>query len=37
MQGFFVSPALPAAEFRRFLIDDAASVALKVLARASLD
>jgi len=34
MQGFFVSPALPAAEFRRFLIDDAASVALKVLARA---
>jgi len=30
MQGFFVSPALPAAEFGRFLIDDAASVALKV-------
>jgi len=35
MQGFFVSPALPAAEFGRFLIDDAASVALKVLARAT--
>jgi len=32
MQGYYISPALPAAEFSRFLEDQAAAVAKKILA-----
>jgi diguanylate cyclase (GGDEF)-like protein/PAS domain S-box-containing protein len=32
MQGYYVSPALPAAAFSRFLVDEAAPVATKILA-----
>jgi diguanylate cyclase (GGDEF)-like protein/PAS domain S-box-containing protein len=32
MQGFYVSPAMPAAEFGRFLVDQAASVAQRIMA-----
>jgi diguanylate cyclase (GGDEF)-like protein/PAS domain S-box-containing protein len=35
MQGYFVSPALPAAEFSRFLVDEAVSVEQRILARAA--